>query len=252
MNDTAVSAGAAAPKGALDPQAETTARPLLAACGVDKSFFDSGRQVSVLRALDLEVAHGERIAIVGHSGVGKSTLLHILGSLEVPSAGKVFFEKQDLFALSAQALAEFRNQRLGFVFQFHYLLADFTAMENVAMPARIGRIAEGKARELALAALKAVGLEDKSHRRPSELSGGQQQLVAVARAIVLRPKLVLADEPTGNLDAQTADEVNRLLVRLNVELGITMVIATHNERLARQMTRILRLRDGRLWDETLV
>jgi lipoprotein-releasing system ATP-binding protein len=245
------SARAAVAPGAGEPNPRGQGAPgvLLAAQGIDKSFFDSGRQINVLRALDLEVAHGERIAIVGYSGVGKSTLLHILGSLEVPTAGKVFFEGRDLFALSAQALAKFRNQQLGFVFQFHYLLADFTALENVAMPARIGRLTEAKARELALAALKLVGLDEKSHRRPSELSGGEQQLVAVARAIVLRPKLVLADEPTGNLDAQTAEEVNRLLVRLNLELGITMVVATHNERLARHMTRILRLRDGRLYDE---
>ena len=248
MNERA-STALAPDQGEPNPRGQTAPTPLLAAQDVDKSFFDSGRQISVLKALDLEVAHRERIAIVGHSGVGKSTLLHILGSLEVPTAGKVFFEGQDLFALSAQALAQFRNQQLGFVFQFHYLLADFTALENVAMPARIGRLAESRARELALAGLKLVGLHDKSHRRPSELSGGEQQLVAVARAIVLRPKLVLADEPTGNLDAQTAEEVNRLLVRLNVELGITMVVATHNERLARHMTRILRLRDGRLYDE---
>jgi lipoprotein-releasing system ATP-binding protein len=244
------SAVSAAGNGGLNPRGQTTADPLLAAKGIDKSFFDSGRQINVLRGLDLQIAHGERVAIVGHSGVGKSTLLHILGSLEPPTAGKVFFEGQDLFALSPQALAQFRNQRLGFVFQFHYLLADFTALENVAMPARIAHLPESEARKIAFEALKLVGLDEKSHRRPAELSGGEQQLVALARAIVLRPKLVLADEPTGNLDAQTAEEVSRLLVRLNAELGITMVVATHNERLAHHMARILRLREGRLYDES--
>jgi lipoprotein-releasing system ATP-binding protein len=222
---------------------------LLRAEGLDKSFYDAGREIRVLRGLQLEVAAGEEIAIVGQSGVGKSTLLHILGSLETPSAGKVYFESQDLFALGERALADFRNLKLGFVFQFHYLLADFSALENVMMPALIARMAEREAARRAGEVLELVGLGDKLHRRPAELSGGEQQRVAVARAVVLRPRLVLADEPTGNLDPQTADEVHQLFHLLNRQLGITLVVATHNERLTRSMGRALRLRDGRLFEE---
>ena len=222
---------------------------LLRAEALDKSFFDAGREVRVLRELEMEVKAGEEIAIVGQSGVGKSTLLHVLGSLETPSAGKVFFEGQDLFALGDRALADFRNHKLGFVFQFHYLLADFNALENVMMPALIARMAEREAARRAGEVLELVGLADKLHRRPAELSGGEQQRVAVARAVVLHPRLVLADEPTGNLDPHTADEVHQLFHLLNRQLGITLVIATHNESLTRSMGRALRLRDGRLFAE---
>ena len=222
---------------------------LLRAEGLDKSFFDADREVRVLRGLEMEVKAGEEIAIVGQSGVGKSTLLHVLGSLETPSAGKVYFEGQDLFALGERALADFRNLKLGFVFQFHYLLADFTALENVMMPALIARMAEREAARRANEVLELVGLADKLHRRPAELSGGEQQRVAVARAVVLHPRLVLADEPTGNLDPQTADEVHQLFHLLNRQLGITLVIATHNEPLTRSMGRALRLREGRLFEE---
>jgi lipoprotein-releasing system ATP-binding protein len=222
---------------------------LLRAAALDKSFSDVDREVSVLRGLDMEVRTGEEIAIVGQSGVGKSTLLHVLGSLETPTAGKVYFEGQDLFALGERAMAEFRNLKLGFVFQFHYLLADFTALENVMMPALIARMAEREATRRASEVLELVGLADKLHRRPAELSGGEQQRVAVARAVVLRPRLVLADEPTGNLDPQTADEVHQLFHLLNRQLGITLVIATHNEPLMRSMSRALRLREGRLFEE---
>jgi lipoprotein-releasing system ATP-binding protein len=222
---------------------------LLRAEALDKSFFDAGREVRVLHRLEMEVKAGEEIAVVGQSGVGKSTLLHVLGSLETPTAGKVYFEGQDLFALSERALAEFRNRKLGFVFQFHYLLADFTALENVMMPGLIARMAEREAARRAGEMLELVGLADKLHRRPAELSGGEQQRVAVARAVVLHPRLVLADEPTGNLDPQTADEVHQLLHLLNRQLGITLVIATHNERLTRSMGRALRLREGRLFEE---
>jgi lipoprotein-releasing system ATP-binding protein len=232
--------GAAAQTGSL----------LLRADGVDKSFSDAGREISVLRGLDLEVVAGEEIAIVGQSGVGKSTLLHVLGSLEAPSAGKILFEGQDLFAMDERALAEFRNSKLGFVFQFHYLLADFSALENVMLPGLIGRLADQEAHQRAEQMLELVGLKDKLHRRPTELSGGEQQRVAVARAVVLRPKLVLADEPTGNLDPHTADEVHGLFHRLNRELGVTFMVATHNERLSRSMGRTLRLREGRLVNET--
>ncbi|HEX4210311.1 MAG TPA: ABC transporter ATP-binding protein [Candidatus Binataceae bacterium] len=228
-----------------------SAQPLLHASQVDKDFYDAGRVITVLHGLELEATAGEEIAIIGQSGVGKSTLLHVLGSLERPTAGKILFDGRDLFAMNEQTLAEFRNQNLGFVFQFHYLLADFSALENVAMPALIGRMPEREAHERAAAVLELVGLKDKLHRRPAELSGGEQQRVAVARAVVLRPRLVLADEPTGNLDPHTADEVHDLFHRLSRELAITLIVATHNERLSRSMTKVLRLRDGRLSDPAL-
>jgi len=244
------SSGAAASSGAEATRAATDQSNLLLRTeSLDKSFFDAGREIRVLRGLTMQVKAGEEIAIVGQSGTGKSTLLHILGSLEMPSAGKVFFEGQDLFLLSQRALADFRNLKLGFVFQFHYLLADFSALENVMMPALIARMPDREAQRHASEVLELVGLADKLQRRPAELSGGEQQRVAVARAVVLRPRLVLADEPTGNLDPQTADEVHQLFRLLNRELGITLVVATHNERLTRAMGRALRLREGRLFEE---
>jgi lipoprotein-releasing system ATP-binding protein len=219
---------------------------LLEAHGLGKSFFDAGREIRVLRGLDLRIEAGEQVAIVGQSGVGKSTLLHVLGSLEVPSAGKVYFEGTDLFALDPRTLAEFRNRKLGFVFQFHYLLADFSALENVMMPGLIARMPDHEIRPRAAEVLGLVGLADKLDRRPAELSGGEQQRVAVARAVVLHPRLVLADEPTGNLDPHTAEEVHRLFGLLNRELGVTLVVATHNDQLARSMSRTLRLTEGGL------
>jgi lipoprotein-releasing system ATP-binding protein len=241
--------GSSTPLAAAAAAASGGAELLLKAEGLDKSFFDAGLEVRVLRALELEVRTGEEIAIVGQSGTGKSTLLHVLGSLETPTAGKVYFEGQDLFALGERALAEFRNLKLGFVFQFHYLLADFTALENVMMPALIARKTEQEAARRATEVLELVGLADKLRRRPAELSGGEQQRVAVARAVVLHPRLVLADEPTGNLDPQTADEVHQLFHLLNRQLGITLVIATHNESLTRSMGRALRMREGHLIEE---
>lgn len=229
---------------------EKPIRRLLRAVSVDKKFVDAGREVWVLRGLNLEVTAGEEIAVVGQSGVGKSTLLHVLGSLEPPTAGTIFFDEQDLFAMDERHLAEFRNARLGFIFQFHYLLADFSALENTMMPALIARKPERDARARATEVLELVGLGDKMYRRPAELSGGEQQRVAVARAVVLKPELVLADEPTGNLDPQTADEVHSLFDRLNRELGVTLIVATHNERLSHSMGRTLRLREGKLFDET--
>ncbi len=225
-----------------------TGNLLIEAQGLSKYFYDAGREIQVLRGLNFKAYQAERIAIVGQSGVGKSTLLHVLGSLERPTAGRVLFETQDLFALSPRQLAEFRNLKLGFVFQFHYLLADFTALENVMMPGLIARLPEAEAKQKAEEMLTLVGLGDKLHRRPAELSGGEQQRVAVARAVALRPRLVLADEPTGNLDPKTAEEVHVLFERLS-ELGITFVVATHNERLARRMHRTMVLRDGQLFEQ---
>jgi lipoprotein-releasing system ATP-binding protein len=239
MSDGSAAVRAVQPAGGL----------LIEAQGIAKDFHDAGREIHVLRDLDLSVRAGEEIAIVGQSGVGKSTLLYVLGSMETPTAGKVFFEGQDLFALDPVALAEFRNRKLGFVFQFHYLLADFDALENTMMPGLIARMPDPQARERAKEVLEFVGLGNKFHRRPAELSGGEQQRVAVARAVVLHPRLVLADEPTGNLDPHTADEVHELFHVLNRDLGITLVVATHNERLMKRMSRALRLHDGKLYDE---
>ena len=225
---------------------------LLAAHDLSKNFYDGDREIRVLRGLNLRVQPGESIAIVGESGVGKSTLLYVLGSLEIPSGGKVYFEGQDLFALDPGALAEFRNRKLGFVFQFHYLLADFSALENVMMPGLIARMPDEEIRQRAAEVLQLVGLGDKFGRRPAELSGGEQQRVAVARAVVLHPKLVLADEPTGNFDPRTADEVHQLFQMLNHKLGVTLVVATHNERLAHTMSRTLRLtEDGLIADDAM-
>ena len=239
MSDALAAAPVARPAGAV----------LVEARGIAKDFHDAGREVHVLSNLDLTVRAGEEIAIVGQSGVGKSTLLYVLGSMETPTAGKVLFEDQDLFALDPVTLAEFRNRKLGFVFQFHYLLADFDALENTMMPALIARMPDSEARKRASEVLDLVGLGNKLHRRPAELSGGEQQRVAVARAVVLHPRLVLADEPTGNLDPHTADEVHELFHVLNRDLGITLVVATHNERLKNRMSRALRLQDGKLLDE---
>jgi lipoprotein-releasing system ATP-binding protein len=244
MSDGAAMASAATPR-----TAPPAAGPLIVATGITKNFHDVDREIRVLQDLSLTVQPGELIAVVGQSGTGKSTLLNILGSLERPSRGTVLFEGQDLFALDERALADFRNRKLGFVFQFHYLLADFNALENVMMPALIARVPEREARERAEQMLAMVGLGDKLHRRPAELSGGEQQRVAVARAVVQSPRLVLADEPTGNLDPHTADEVHELFHKLNRELDVTLIVATHNERLTRSMGRALRLRDGKLFDE---
>jgi len=186
------------------------------------------------------------VAIVGASGVGKTTLLHILGTLDRPTSGAVRFDGNDVFAMDDQALAEFRNRKIGFVFQFHHLLPEFTALENVMLPALIRRQSQAEARAAAEAVLKEVGLEHRLAHRIGELSGGEQQRVAVARALVLHPDLVLADEPTGNLDTHTGGEVFTLLRDLNRAKGITFVIVTHNEALSRQADRIIRMVDGQI------
>ena len=223
--------------------------PLVQVNSLEKSYADGPAVVRVLEALDLEVGAGERVAIVGASGVGKSTLLHLLGALDRPSGGQVLFDGTDLFTRSESELAAFRNREVGFVFQFHHLLGDFTALENVMLPALIGRQPSSAARTRAADLLERVGLRDRLHHRPGELSGGEQQRVAVARAVVQRPRLLLADEPTGNLDRATGEGVQELLIDLNREHGSALVVATHNDQLAAAMGRTLRLADGRLHDE---
>ena len=211
-----------------------------------KSFPMGNREISVLRGINLAITRGELISIVGASGAGKSTLLHIIGTLDRPTSGTVTFEGRDLFRLPEQEQAAFRNRRIGFVFQFHHLLPEFTAIENTYMPAMIlNRPVEEVAAE-AEALLKEVGLSERLHHTPGELSGGEQQRVAVARALMQRPDLVLADEPTGNLDTHTGDDLFALLRDLNRTRGTTFVIVTHNEKLSAQTDRILHMEDGRL------
>lgn len=217
----------------------------IAVQGLVKTFTTNGNLVEVLKDLDLEVFSGETLAVVGASGVGKSTLLHILGTLERPTAGRVVWEGEEVFALDDRSLAAFRNRKVGFVFQFHYLLPEFDALENVMMPALIARVAKSQAREDAEAILVRVGLKDRLRHRVSTLSGGEQQRVAVARALVLKPEVLLADEPTGNLDPHSGSQVQELLLDLNREQGLTSVIVTHNLELAKALDRRITLVDGK-------
>jgi lipoprotein-releasing system ATP-binding protein len=213
--------------------------------GLIKTFRHNGIQVEVLTGVDLDIHQGETLAVVGASGVGKSTLLHILGTLERPSAGKVRWEGEDVFSLDDRSLAVFRNRKIGFVFQFHHLLAEFNALENVMMPALIARLPQPVAREQAEAILARVGLKERLTHRVSTLSGGEQQRVAVARALVLSPEVLLADEPTGNLDTKSGTGVQELIRELNHERGLTSVIVTHNLEMARTLDRQITLRDGK-------
>lgn len=219
---------------------------LLRVEGLSKVFPSGGSDLVVFDNLSFRVRKGEMLGIVGESGAGKSTLLHILGTLERPSKGDVYCAQMQLGSLADDAAAEFRNREIGFVWQFHYLLPEFTAAENVAVPLRLrGRPAE-EAHEEALRLLREVGLEERAHHRSGELSGGEQQRVALARALVTRPQLLLADEPTGDLDARSADGVFELIARLHREYRLTSLIATHNAAFARRCHRVLRLQGGRV------
>jgi len=220
--------------------------PLVEARGLEKRYVDGPAVVEVLRGLDLDIVAGERVAVIGESGVGKSTLLHLLGCLDAPTGGRLLIDGVDVFSRSEAEIAAFRNRAVGFVFQFHHLLGDFTALENVMLPALIGRESPREARTRAAALLERVGLKDRLDHRPGELSGGEQQRVAVARGVMCRPRLLLADEPTGNLDPETGERVHELLLELNAECGATLVVATHNDRLAAAMERTLRLVGGRI------
>ena len=221
--------------------------PLLRAEGISKRFVTgAGNTIEVLEDLSLEVARGESVAILGQSGIGKSTLLYILGTLDHPTAGRVWFHGEDVFGRDSAGLARFRNESLGFVFQFHHLLPEFTALENVMMPGLLRGLAFAETRERAAAILAEVELSHRLDHPVGKLSGGERQRVAVARALVLDPPLLLADEPTGNLDPGTAERVGDLLLRLNEARGTALVVVTHNAELARRMGRALVLRDGRL------
>lgn len=214
--------------------------------GLHKSFPMGEQIVTVLKGINLSIQRGELIAVVGASGAGKSTLLHILGLLDRPTTGTVRFEGQDLFQFSESAQAEFRNKRIGFVFQFHHLLPEFTALENTCMPALIQRRQPDEVEAEAAAILKEVGLGARLHHKPGELSGGEQQRVAVARALLQKPDLVLADEPTGNLDTHTGEALFNLMRELNKARGTTFVIVTHNDKLSAQADRIVHMQDGQI------
>jgi lipoprotein-releasing system ATP-binding protein len=219
--------------------------------GLQKSYVVGTQKLHVLRDLDLEVAQGEMLAIVGASGVGKSTLLHLLGGLDRVDRGTVRIADVDLASMSDAELVQFRNRRIGFVFQFHHLLPEFDATENAEMPMRIARVAIPEARGRAMQLLSRVGLGERLTHRPSMLSGGEQQRVAVARALIMRPSLLLADEPTGDLDEVTATSLHQLLRQMHAEFGLTSIIATHNPRVATACDRILRLEGGRLLDGSI-
>jgi len=226
--------------------------PFIVAQGLSKTFFKSGKDIPVLKGVDLTIRTGEMVAITGASGAGKSTLLHILGTLEPPTAGKVFFgppgQQQDVFRLSDEEISTFRNRTLGFVFQFHYLLPEFSALENVMMPGLIAGFGRGPAAQQAKELLDFVGLGHRLEHRPAELSGGEQQRVAIARAVILRPKLLLADEMTGNLDSANAEAVVNFLVQLNQQMGISVMLVTHDASMARKMHRVLVMKDGKFLD----
>jgi lipoprotein-releasing system ATP-binding protein len=214
-----------------------------------KSYSLPDGELPVLRGLDLEIGKGDMVAVVGSSGSGKSTLLHLMGALDRPTSGKVYYDGLDIYGLDDGRLARIRGERVGFVFQFHYLLPEFTALENVAMPLLIRGVNRREATSKAREFLAEVGLAERLQHKPGRLSGGEQQRVAIARALVGSPTVVLADEPTGNLDSETTRTIQALMLRLNGSLGQAFVIATHNESLARSMKRVVRLVDGVLREE---
>lgn len=218
----------------------------LTVSSLNKQYVHRSGVIRVLLGIDMEMPPGESLSIVGASGAGKSTLLHIVGTLDKPSSGAVSYDGRDVFAANGVALAEFRNRNIGFVFQAFYLLPEFTAVENVMIPALIGGIETQDARRRAEGILERVGLGHRLTHRPGELSGGEQQRVAMARALVMDPKVLIADEPTGNLDQQTGEEVFALLKSLQQERGMTLLMATHNMRLAESMDRVYRLEGGLL------
>jgi len=224
----------------------TPGEPLVVAHGVEKQFLHEGTVVEVLRGVDLEIKQGEMVCVVGASGAGKSTLLHLLGTLDLPTKGSIEYGGRDVTKMTSAQLAAFRNETIGFVFQFHHLLPEFDALENVMMPGLIRGQSRGQLEKRARALLEEVGLGHRLAHRPGELSGGEQQRVALARALVRDPKLVLADEPTGNLDSNTSDSIHKLLFSLNESRGTTFLIVTHSRDLASRMPRVVAMSDGRV------
>lgn len=223
--------------------------PLVSIDNLCRSFQMGKQTVHVLNGITMTLARKEMVSIVGASGAGKSTLLHIMGTLDRPTSGKVLFEEKNMFRVSETALAGFRNRSIGFVFQFHHLLPEFTALENTYLPALIQKIPKQQAVDAAKSLLSEVGLSHRLHHKPGELSGGEQQRVAVARALIRHPDLVLADEPTGNLDTHTGDELFELLRKLNHTHGTAFVIVTHNEKLSLQTDRLIQLQDGQIIED---
>ncbi|MFO1462358.1 MAG: ABC transporter ATP-binding protein [bacterium] len=219
---------------------------LIEAQQLHKTYGDASDRVEVLKGVDFAVEEGEAVAILGASGAGKSTLLHLLGTLDKPSAGRVTFEGNDLFSLSDAQLSRFRNRTMGFVFQFHHLLPMLTARENVMLPLMIAGEGKVEAGSKAEAVLVKVGLAERLEHRPAELSGGEQQRVAIARALIGGPRVLFADEPTGNLDSKTGEEVAELLMKLHQEQRMTLIVVTHNERLAARLPRKVLMKDGRV------
>ena len=234
----------------MSKQVASSKEFMIQTLGLQKSYRNGEVELPVLSGVDVVARAGEVISIIGASGVGKSTLLNLIGALDRPTGGTVLHGGQDIFELTNRELARFRSKELGFVFQFHHLLPEFSAAENVMMPAMIAGKGKEEARELAGELLKNVGLAGREQHRPRNLSGGEQQRVAVARALVNNPKVVLADEPTGNLDRKTSEEVHDLLWRMSGRMNQTFIIATHNESLARRSDRIIRLVDGRAEEVT--
>jgi lipoprotein-releasing system ATP-binding protein len=252
MNETTPAAAPQATRTAREPelrtqgQAKTNQAPIIQVSGLKKTYTTARGTLNLFEGLNLQVEAGEMVAIVGQSGAGKSTLLHILGALDAPSAGTVYCASIDVARLSLREAAAFRNREIGYVWQFHYLLPEFTALENVAMPLLARNVAKRDALAVAAEWLSEVGLEDRGDHRPGELSGGEQQRVALARALVNNPRLLLADEPTGDLDETTASRVFDLIERLHASHGLTSILVTHNLELAARCTRALRLESGRL------
>jgi lipoprotein-releasing system ATP-binding protein len=223
--------------------------PLLSANGIQKTYVIGSRTLEVLRGVNIEIARGDFVALRGASGTGKSTLLHLIGGLDTPNAGEIIFRGQKLSGFSGSELTFFRNRRVGFVFQAYHLLPELTALENVCLSARIARISAGQAEKRARELLGRVGLNAREDHKPSELSGGEQQRVAIARALMNEPELLLADEPTGNLDSRTGGEIIELLKSLRVEKQTTLVIATHDEKVAAHAQQVIELVDGRIVDK---
>ncbi|WP_420814281.1 ABC transporter ATP-binding protein [Labilithrix luteola] len=220
--------------------------PIVLAKDVKKSFQHMGRTLDVLRGIDLSIEEGDMVGIVGQSGAGKSTLLHCIGTLDLVTAGSIVVAGEELTTMSNARLADLRNRTIGFVFQFHHLLPEFNALENVCMPGLIQGTSKNELNRRAEALLEEVGLKDRMNHRPGELSGGEQQRVALARALVLEPKLLLADEPSGNLDSRTSEQIHQLFFDINRKRNTTIIIVTHNAALANSMPRVVTLRDGRV------
>lgn len=215
---------------------------------LSKTFIKDGNRIEVLRNLNLEIKKGESLAVVGVSGAGKSTLIHILGTLDHPTSGTLFINGQNVFEWSEKKLAAFRNKTIGFVFQFNNLLPEFSALENTLMPALIGGLKKKEAMDKARQVLEEVGLEQRLKHKPGELSGGEQQRVAIARALIMEPEILLADEPTGNLDTETGKKIENTLLNLNAKKDITLIVVTHNKTLADRMSATIGLRDGKIYE----